>query len=392
MDYKRISTEDIDTYRLRLCKNKDLYDLSWQDIAELMFAETGEKKSPDVFRKSWRYFNEGYEAALRDSPTASDAIDELEEQKIELVKEKTKFQDQKREYMNLIKNQARFEHIQSEINKAILEVAKEKPLQWSKPEYREVKSKTGILLLSDWHVGSEFSNSFNSYNIDIFKSRVATVVEKAIKDGKRNNIEKLIIVNLGDALNGLIHVSTRVMSSENVVRQIQIAAETLAEVLCKVANEFKEIKFINMIGNHSRAISNKNDALPKENFEKLIPWFIESRLSHIKNLEIVTDTDGYVLENIARKNVVFVHGDLDHVQGCVKSIPQLLGIVPHMILMGHIHHNTLTEHGTTTVHSSGSLMGSDDYAVAKRYFSKPSQKFIVLDESEDDEIIYTYNL
>jgi hypothetical protein len=37
-------------------------------------------------------------------------------------------------------------------------------------------------------------------------------------------------------------------------------------------------------------------------------------------------------------------------------------------------------------------MGSDDYAVAKRYFSKPSQKFIVLDESEDDEIIYTYNL
>jgi len=114
MEYKRKPSESLDEYRIRLCQNKDLYDLRWQDISELWYEETSERKSPDWFRKFYRYFSEGYEYALKVNSPNEEYIKELEEKKIEFEKAKYQYQDQKREYRKLIANQARFEHLRDE--------------------------------------------------------------------------------------------------------------------------------------------------------------------------------------------------------------------------------------------------------------------------------------
>ena len=46
MEYKLKSEESLESYKIRLCKNKDLYDLRWQDISELWFEETAVQTWP----------------------------------------------------------------------------------------------------------------------------------------------------------------------------------------------------------------------------------------------------------------------------------------------------------------------------------------------------------
>jgi hypothetical protein len=64
---KRQEGENLKSYKRRLCKNKDKYNLSWIDVANLMNTESGEKKSQDAYRKWWYSYNEGYQDAVSET-------------------------------------------------------------------------------------------------------------------------------------------------------------------------------------------------------------------------------------------------------------------------------------------------------------------------------------
>jgi hypothetical protein len=387
MEYKRKPSESLDEYRIRLCQNKDLYDLRWQDISELWYEETSERKSPDWFRKFYRYFSEGYEYALKVNSPNEEYIKELEEKKIEFEKAKYQYQDQKREYRKLIANQARFEHLRDEIIKAIADIGKSKPLAFT-PRPLSPSDKEGLVLFSDWHFGMEVDNTVNKFNKEVFDKRVKKLVEKTIEYGKQHNIKTLHVAQLGDLLSGNIHISTRVQSNENIIQQVQYVSEVLSEILAAFANEFENVKYYNVIGNHGRA-GQKQDVGIKENFEYLIPWYIEARLKGFDNIEIVVDEDGFICANIKGKQIIFVHGNFDRIDNAVTRLPQMLGYIPDFIIGGHIHHHYEKEYGKTTIITNGSLIGVDDYAMQNRFYAKPSQKFMVFN---DEDLECTYNI
>ncbi|MNH66545.1 Calcineurin-like phosphoesterase superfamily domain protein [compost metagenome] len=372
--------ESYEEYLLRIGSNKDELDLSWNDIASLMNEFLNEDFSESKYRKEYHLLNRGISIGVKKTEN-NEYVQEIEDKTIQLQKERFKYQDQKREFTNLIRQQARFEHLKDEVVKAIKDLEKLKPLNLSQNKLI-TGSKRGIALWSDFHVGSEFKNSLNEYSIEIFRARLKKLVEKTIEYSHRNDISDIIIANLGDVLHGAIHVSARVQSGEDVIRQIQIAAESLAEALVEISKHHNKVKFINIIGNHSRLISNKNESIFRENLEYLIPWFLESRLQEFANIEIVSDEDGIYVEDIEGSKHVFCHGDLDPATTSAKNLPQMLGFVPKYVYSGHIHHNYEKEFGITEVIVNGSLMGPDDYAVSKRYFASPMQKYLILNGSE----------
>lgn len=381
--------ESINDYLIRLGDNQELYELNWHQIADLLNRESDEEFSESRWRKKYASFLEWKEYLLS-KVTSQSVADEVRDATIELKKETVKLRDQKREYSQLIHKEARFENLKNQVKEAISNLSKIKPLS---PSYTNntLNGAKAIALWSDWHVGSEFVNSFNTYNNDVFRSRLNKLVTQTITYSKRNNISELIVANLGDIIHGAIHVSARVQSGEDVINQIQIAAESVAEALAELAGHHKKIKFINIIGNHSRLISNKHDSIFRENLEYLIPWFLETRLKDFNNIEIVKDTDGIYIEEINDEKHVFVHGDLDSAYTSAKNLPQILGFVPKYIYSGHIHHNYEKEFGKTEVIVNGSLMGVDDYAISKRYYATPMQKYLVLDGS-DIECTYKIKL
>ena len=381
-DLKRRSDETALDYKYRICRDKDLLGLhTWHDVAELLNKEFDQNWSESTYRKWFTYFDAGVQYG-KEKFTTDEYLQMLESKTIQFQKEKIKFQDQKREFSNLIRKQARFEHLKDEIYKAVLELEKKKPLE-IKSEFHDVKGNTKAnVLWSDWHVGADFKNSINEYNLSVFKERADLLLSKMIYHCRKFNVGQLTIGALGDFISGAIHVTTRIQSSEDAIKQVKIVAETIAEMLVALSDVVEEIRFIKVVGNHARLIPDKTQALLNENLEYLIPWYLEARLRNFKNIKITNSTDGYYVDEKFDSCHVYVHGDLDHVSSVAKNLPQFLGVVPRYIFCGHVHHDSLKEFGVTKVISNGSLMGVDDYSISKRFYAEPMQRMHVFD-SED---------
>jgi len=374
----RENDESFLDYQIRLYTNKDLYEIDTYEIAELLNKEYGNTYSESKWRKDYAAYVKWNEYIIGKS-LDKEILDKYETVKIESEKEKVRNRDQKREYKKLIQNQARFEAIRDDIYEAVLRLETKKPLTPSPSEY-VAGHKEGLSLWSDWHFGMVIDNYSNKFNKGIFNDRVSQLLSKTISYGKQHGISTLHVANLGDLIGGLIHVSTRVQANEDVVEQTKYVSETLAEVLSKLANEFENIIYYNVAGNHGRTSPSKNDVGIKENFEYLIPWYLEARLRNFNNIKIVNEQDGFIISKIINEDVVFTHGHYDRPDSSVTKIPQLTGIIPSFIFSGHIHHHYEKEYGKTTVVVNGSLVGNDDYAMQGRFGSKPSQKFLVYNE------------
>ncbi|MEK4006353.1 hypothetical protein [Paenibacillus sp. FSL H3-0333] len=378
---RELSDTTIDDFLIRLGDNLEAYGLTWTQAAKLLNNECDEEYSESRWRKRYNSYIE-FKPIVLAKYGNNEVVQEVRDATVELQKETVRLRDQKREYNQLIYKEARFDNLKDQINESILELQLLKPLFASPLVTNNDTVKRAISLWSDWHIGSEFKNSLNTYNVDVFRDRLSTLLSKTIEYSQKNNITELIVANLGDLLHGAIHVSARVQSGEDVIKQIQIAAESIAEALAELSKSHSKIKFINIIGNHSRLIANKHESIFRENLEYLVPWFLEARLKDFANIEIVKDEDGIYVEDIDGEKHVFCHGDLDPVSTSAKNLPQLLGYVPSYIYSGHIHHNYEKEFGKTETIVNGSLMGVDDYAISKRYFASPMQKYIVLDGSK----------
>lgn len=382
-------SESFQDYHIRLFENKDKYEIDNYKIAEFLNKEYGSNYDESKWRKDYAQFVK-WKDYLVNKNLDKDVLGKYEEVRIESFKEKVRQRDQKREYNKLLTNQARFEAIKNDVYDAILKLEKKKPISPT-PSFGVVGEKQGLALFSDWHYGMEVSNSTNIFNKQVFNQRVEKLVSKVIEHGKNNKIHTLHVGQLGDLVSGMIHVSTRVQSNEDVIEQTKYVSEILAEVLSTLANTFPKIKYYNVIGNHART-GNKNDVGIKENFEYLVPWFLEARLRDFDNIEIISDQDGYITTKIFNDEIVLVHGNYDRVDQCVTRLPQILGYVPNYIIGGHVHHNYEKEYGATTVIVNSSLIGADDFAMQGRYGAKPSQKFIIFDEVEGLECTYNIKL
>lgn len=387
---QRKDNESFMDYHIRLFQNKNEYGIDTYEIAELLNKEYGSNFSESKWRKDYAAY-EKWKDYIIGQNIDEEIQKKYEELRIESEKEKIRKRDQNREYLKTIRNQARFEEIRNVIYDAIVNVNDYIPLRFE-PNYTEIlNEKHGLALFSDWHYGMDIKNTTNIFNKQVFNERVEKLVSKVIEYGKLNNISTLHIAQLGDLVSGIIHVSTRVQANEDIIEQTKYVSEVIAQVLSKLANEFPLIKYYNVIGNHGRT-GNKNDVGIKENFEYLIPWYLEARLQDFKNIEIVVDEDGYIASKIFNEDIVYVHGNYDRVDQCVTRLPQVLGFVPSYIFGGHIHHNYEKEYGKTTVVVNGSLIGADDYAMQGRYGAKPSQKFMIFDKDLGLECTYIIKL
>jgi hypothetical protein len=375
----RQDEESFQSYHIRLFENKEEYEIDNIQIAELLNKEFGSNYDESKWRKDYAQYVK-WKDYLINKNLDKEVLDKYETVRIESEKEKIRKQDQHREYQKLIRNQSRFENLQSKIVTAIEELSRVKPLNFEPDIIVGQEGKEGLALFSDWHYGSEVKNRFNTYDKHIFRKRLEKLVNKIINNGLNNNIKTLHVAQLGDIIAGQIHTANRVMSDENIIKQIQVVSEVLAEVLVKFAETFENVVYYNVIGNHSRTIANKTETGIKENFEYLIPWFLETRLANIPNIKIVTDEDGVIETNILGNKIALVHGNYDSVNTVSERLSQSFGYLFQYIMMGHIHHHYEKEIGLhTQVIVNSSLIGSDDYAVQKRLVSKPAQKFLVFD-------------
>lgn len=334
-----------------------------------------------------------YANSLREDNENLDAVSRNELEKYEIKKETIKFRDQRRLLNQAIRESARYDKVKEDVISAARESIDDDYIDIisnREPVY-ETGDNEGVLLLSDWHAGMYTSNMINTFNEEILLDRVGQLLDDTITYGKLHKIKKLNIFCLGDMVNGLIHVTTRINSSENAVDQTKKVADILCCFISELAAVFPEVDIYFSRGNHERVSANPKESIDNESFFDFIPWMIEARLANYNNVTIVENTkDSEIIQTkICGHNIVAVHGHKDKVDKVIENMALMTKTIPDFVFMGHFHSALEKDNHGSTVIVNGCLCGTDDFALKIRRTGKPMQKFIVFN---NEGRLCTYNI
>lgn len=368
--------------QLLIDKVEGIDNKSWEEMVDELHLSV----HPDSLRKS---FNAGrysgyavakyYQNKFENEYCTQDEIDRLEQLKKEVYKEKIKYQDARREYRKELTSEARFENL-IDVLKAEITNLDELPLyHYGERVEKNKKPKDAILALSDWHIGAMVDTQWNCYSVDIAKERMEQLLNKVKRYILNYNITNLVVEINGDMVHGLINVSNRVQSEEDVVSQIIIVSDMLSYFINELKPYVRNLKVVTTLGNHGRLIPNKKESINKENMEMLIPEFLKLKLD--KDINILTSNGlDFIKYKIGDRVICLSHGQYDKVNEVIEDFSKMYKCVPNEIHLGHTHSYKDINDSNIYITVNGSLMGSDEYAVNLRKITKPSQNLIIYDE------------
>lgn len=386
---------------LKDCSDKvhKVSDIDWSEIAD----RYGIKWNGDSLRKAQQppllggaFVKEYYQwkNSQNNIEDKNSYILELKSIKDEIFKEKRKLYDQRREYNKLLVSDARAEHLCEELVKAANRLNNEKPLVFEEKWFKPNIHKEAVLCWADWHYGMVADNIWNTYDTEICKKRVKTLVEIVKTFIKLNNIDVLTILTLGDFAHGAIHTGCRVQSEEDVCDQLMHVAELMAEAINELSTVVNHIDVYSCYGNHMRTIQNKNDSIHSDNMEKVIPWWLRQRLQNNTKIEIIeSEYKEFTRANILGTHICAVHGDLEKdfkkIGVNINTIfSKKFGETIDYTISADKHHIEEFEQMGIRSILVPCLCGTDDHANNGRLYSDAGQTLIIFNDVYGREATY----
>ena len=400
-DLHRLENENEEQFIFRLGQAKDSgnLDMSWDEIANIINKEfrtdESEYRSEAAYRKPYQQAKRYFEANVFKTYKDEDSyFKELQVQKDAVYKEKRKLYDQRREYNKLLISDARAEHLCEELIKAANRLNEEKPLLFREKWFKPNIHKEAVLCWADWHYGMITDNIWNTYNTEICRERVKTLVEITKEFLELNQIDVLTILTLGDAAHGSIHTGCRVQSEEDTCDQLMHASELMAEAINDLSSVVNHIDVYSCYGNHMRTIQNKNDSIHSDNMEKIIPWWLKQRLQNNTKIEIIeSEYKEFTRVNILGSHICAVHGDLEKdfkkIGVTINTIfSKKFGETIDYTISADKHHiEEFEQLGIKSV-LVPCLCGTDDHANNGRLYSDAGQTLMIFNDVYGRESTY----
>lgn len=358
-------------------------DEDYDELSERLFGEGNCFNSSEV-RKRMYGMKAMIDAIERDAAevTGEDMLSAIDEQRIQLQKDRQKFFDQRNALTRVIRERSRQEEF-NDIFERCLSHANLPELRYQ--ETLVPFSDNDILVsLNDIHFGATVNNSWRTYNSDICAQMMREYLSKILQIAETHKSENCIVWCAGDSISGSIHRSIQVTNKENVIEQITGVSELIAQFLAELSKHFNTVRFISVSGNHSRLDPNKDNALAAERLDDLVEWYLAARLQNYEN--IILDNSHKLdctmsVFDVRGKTYVVVHGDYDGSAGKVQALQTMAQKPVYAVLSGHKHHNATDNVQGIRTAMAGSFLGMDDFCVQKRIFGIPEQMVCICDEN-----------
>ena len=395
-----------DFYKYLETFNKNTWEYTDEEILEIccvykLFVPTRQKNWTELLTKvgttssvdAWdkrvtrylRAFPE-YEQELRlkfapNEPEKKKLADLIRHQTETLYKQQTKTRDVLNEYRRNMREEARIE----ELKKSIQEAAKSVETYVSMPMSicfdKDKSSAEAILLLSDWHIGVLVDNFYNRFNQHIAEYELDTLVKQVVSYCNTLNVGRLNVINMGDLIHGGIHTNARIEQEFDVVTQVEVAGQLMYKVLAGLEQAAPVVTYRSCSDNHSRLMPNKSEHIEKENFGRLIDWWVEAKLEQGHHSIIVKrDNLDFGLgrfDLLNGKKVAFAHGHEDNINQVYQNFTGATREFIDYALLAHYHNPKEKAFQDCKVIVNGSLVGTEQYALSKRLFCSPTQKLLV---------------
>ena len=369
---ERKENETYKSYLTRIINAKENGQITYEEMGDFLVDDN--RWNSDNWRKFYYIAKEVVKKLDEDIEyTQDDVIREMEDMKIEIYKEKVKLRDQRRELNKLHTKQARFENLVEVIKERLEEIG---TLPREKYYKQLDKEKGATLMVSDLHYGIKVDNQFNYYDTEVAEDRLKQLTNKTIQYCKKHDISHLNIELLGDMVSGTIHTGVRVQQEEDIIQQIIDCAELLSNMVNDLAEHIENVTVYSVYGNHGRTEPNKHDAINRENYERLIYYFMKNRVKGVRFID--SQGEDFIKYYDFGKTFVISHGDKDKQASAIEAYSKMLGEQVGEVHLAHWHE--FKEVGNVIV--NGSVVGSDDYAVSIRKHSKPCQVLKVYGEDE----------
>ena len=299
-----------------------------------------------------------------------DVWKEFEIKKIELQKEKAKIRTLRLDMNRIIRESSRTELLHEEFLEEI-----KKNCAVPIPKFEALKlqntSKAYILSFADSHLGKQFKSITNEYDINIAYDRFNKLLSEVVEIIEENNINKLIILALGDLIEGMcLRISQLQQLQVGMVSQTVQFMRFIVSWLNELSR-YTEITYHQTpYSNHSqiRPFGTKANEFASEDMEKIIFTYIYDILQSNPRITIEECDKKYVMFKIFDYNVIACHGHgIKDRKRFLKDVGEKYKIFFDYGFFAHYHSNNITNVGEGATNncdiiSVPSIMGTDDYA------------------------------
>ena len=252
-----------------------------------------------------------------------------------------------------------------------------------RPEYQYGEENDDVIaVLSDLHIGQEYSNYVDSYNIEIASNRLGVFCDKLLDCTFEGDIIHLFV--LGDLIENIhLHKSTALEVRMDNVEQLKRVTDMLGGLIYRIIDNYRSVKLYIVGGNHDR-LYEKDKVLRDERFSDIVSYILEREFAHFPEVTFVQNLEPTIAQAyIGGHYTVGVHGDLNDSQ-----IDRYLKEKPEIILKGHNHKFKIEEDYDCFTLQNGALCGSgSDYCVKGRLNARPEQTILKVNESGVVDII-----
>lgn len=314
-------------------------------------------------------------------------LQELLDAKEQIIKERKKLQAVNSQAQEYYRTLGRSELLVEQLKESIVAL---EPVKVQHIIHTNPTEKVGLLVVADAHYDSNytvsglFGETVNTYNRDIFKTRMWGLLAKI--DADDLDIDKLKIVFNGDSLEGLLRMNSLTKLRQPVVKSTIEFAEFVSQWIVEVHNRLGvpvDIAFVP--GNHTvcRYLSQKPE-FPEENLEYIIHAFVKIRLEGCVDIKVEPYDDVY-FTTVFNENLLFAHGETRDLESLMKYFEDLYNVTIDACYGAHFHSEASKSVGVGNVGSKRvirvpSICGTDPYARSIQKNNRAGAYFACFDE------------
>lgn len=264
-----------------------------------------------------------------------------------------------------------------------------------------------VVGIGDFHYGAEFDvcglygEVINHYSTAEFERRMDSLILDIRRIVSKEQPSKIVIMNVGDALDGLLRASQISRLEYGVVESAMRLSEFLAQWLGEVQRTNRlPVEYYAVRGNHGeiRPLGTKAGQFPEENMERIIMHYLDERFKDDENV-CIGNSDAPITQmvNVCGYNFLMVHGQGFDIERIARDYQTLYNEQIDVFMVGHLHKSqTFTagmgRNGNVLIERIPSMCGMDPYAQSLGYGSPAGATIIVMEEGYGRRCVYPINL
>ncbi len=362
---------------------------SWKEIGDIVNSQLCDDenkwKDCDTFRRQISTAKRYYDNVF--SKIDKEYDPDIQKQLEALRKERIKIQTLNVERNRIDREEARRELFYEQVHT----LAQTIPVpEFNALQIKENIEETYVLCLADIHAGAKFKSLTNEYSLEIMQDRFDLLSVDVINFIERHGVKKLIVLGLGDTVQGLIHTNDLKINDSSMVVAVVTVAKTIAMFLTKLS-QYVNIDYVHVgSSNHSqlRLLGTKPNELMDEDVEYIIAHYIKDLCSANSRIQVRAPEVGewFTKLNIEGYNIIAMHGhQIKNFETILRDLSAKTNEIVDYLIVGHCHIGKEISGYEGVCHDTEVLMcpsfvGCDPYADTIFKGNKPAVKIFGFDD------------